>query len=123
MKLVKTTYQKKDGTNGVGFKLEYESAYSDKLSYILLKFPTKKDYAKCCSFFESYRSDERDLKLLIVPVGFLKNHVNYSYLSYRVVDYPYLANTIFNISLTDLDLRKVLRSYDTLVGERVRDYE
>ena len=120
MKLVKTTYQKKDGTNGVGFKLEYVSPYSDKLSYVLLKFPTKKDYAKCCSYYETYKFEEHDLKILIMPIGFIKDNVNYTGLSIRLIDYPHIANTIFNIDLSDLDLRRVLRSYDVLVGEKVR---
>ena len=120
MKLVKTTYQKVNGTDGVGFKLEYFSPYSDKLSYVLLKFPTKKDYAKCCSFYETYKSEEHDLKILILPVGFIKDNVNYTGLSIRLIDYPHIANTIFNIDLSDLDLRRVLRSYDVLLGEKVR---
>ena len=120
MKLVKTTYQKKDGTNGVGFKLEYVTPYSNKVSYVLLKFPTKKDYAKCFSYFDTYKENDHDLKILIMPIGFIKDNVNYTGLSIRLIDYPYIANTIFNIDLSDLDLRRVLRSYDVLVGEKVR---
>ena len=120
MKLVKTTYQKKDGTNCVGFKLEYVTPYSDKVSYVLLKFPTKKDFAKCCSYYETYKENEHDLKILILPFGFVKDGVNYCGLSICVIDYPHISNTIFNIALSDLDLHKVLRSYDTLVGEKVR---
>lgn len=120
MKLVKTTYQKKDGTNGVGFKLEYVTPYSDKLSYVLLKFPTKKDFAKCCSYYETYKFEEHDLKVLIMPIGFVKDNVNYCGLSIRVIDYPHIANTIFNICFSDFDLHKVLRSYDVLVGEKVK---
>ena len=119
MKLVKTTYQKKDGTNGVGFKLEYVTPYSDKLSYVLLKFPTKRDYAKCCSYFETYKPENRNLKILIMPIGFFKDNVSYTGLSIRLIDYPYIANTICNIDLSYLDLRRVLRSYDVLVGEKV----
>lgn len=119
MKLVKTTYQKKDGTNGVGFKLEYSTPYSDKLSYVLLKFPTKKDYAKCFSYYDTYKCEEHDLKILIMPIGFVKDNVNYCGLSICVIDYPHIANTIFNIALSDLDLHKVLRSYDVLYGQKV----
>lgn len=120
MRLVKTTYQKKDGQTGFGFKLVYMTPYSDKTCSVLLKFPTKRDYAKCCSFYEKYRSDEFDLKVLIMPIGFVKDNVNYTGLSIRLIDYPYIANTLFNIDFNDIDLRRVLRSYDTLVGEKVR---
>lgn len=120
MKLVKTTYQKKDGTNGVGFKLEYVTPYSDKVSYVLLKFPTKKDYAKCCAYFEFYKAEEHDLRILIMPICFIKNNVKYTSLSFRLIDYPYIGDSIFHINLSDLDLRRVLRSYDVLVAEKVK---
>ena len=118
MKLVKTTYQKKDGTNGVGFKLEYETPYSDKLSYVLLKFPSKKDYAKCCSFYESYNPKEHDLRVLILRIGFTKDNSNYTCLSLKVVDWPHIGNTLFNINLSDIDFRRIFRCYDVLIGER-----
>ena len=50
----------------------------------------------------------------------IKDSVKYTGLSIRLIDYPYIANSIFNIDLSDLDLRRVLRSYDTLVGEKVK---